>query len=60
MEKVSISELLFATDIIITAESEENLQHNVAILKTELEKTNMKIEVHKTKMTVITYQDKTH
>lgn len=45
MKPTSIPELMLANDVVVLAETEENLQHNINILNEEVTITNMKINI---------------
>lgn len=53
LQIVEISECAFADDLIVYAKNERDLQLNLNVWKTALEKRNMKINVDKTKVMVI-------
>lgn len=60
MKETQLTELMFADDMAILADSEENLQFNLDILNKELNKINMKINVDKTKSMIISSGNKVH
>lgn len=60
MEKIYISELLFADDMVIFGKSEKDLQENMNIYNLELKKKNMKINGEKTKTMVIAPDKRRH
>lgn len=49
MKNITISECVFADDIVVIANSEMMLQHNVNIWKTALQEKGMKISTYKDK-----------
>lgn len=51
---------MFTDDVAAVAESEQNLQQNIDILKDELQKVNMEINISKTKTMVISPKHKKH
>lgn len=53
------AELMFADDMAVLTQS-ENLQHDVNIIKRELLKKNMQINIRKTKSMIISNNNKTH
>lgn len=53
LEMTYITEGLFADDIVLYAENEKNLQHNITVWKKHLERAGMKINEKKTKIMVI-------
>lgn len=57
MNQVKIEELSYAEDIVITAESERNLQHNLEIFNQELKIINMKLSQENTKTILISRED---
>lgn len=60
MQRINVSEMLFADDIVLLAESEQNLQYNLNILNEEMVKKNMKININETKSMIIVVENKTH
>lgn len=54
-----ISEL-FADDMVVMAESERNLQHNINLINRELQGINMSINVNKAKSMLISLEGGTH
>ena len=60
MERIQLTELMFADDMAIVAETEKDLQYNIEILDKELSKINMKINIDKTKSMIIATENKRH
>lgn len=60
MEKVEMSELLFADDMAIVANSAKDLQQNINAMNESLKRINMKININKTKSMIISTQHQTH
>lgn len=62
METVVTNDLMFANDIVrvIAADSEENFQHNIEIVRELLEQKNKRINMEKTASIIISFNSKTH
>ena len=52
--------MLFADDMVIVAETEEKLQHNVNECQKEISAINMEININKSKTITITNEFKEH
>lgn len=53
MTQTELTEVIFADDLVIVANSEKKLQDNLKVLDNELTKLNMKINLDKTKNMII-------
>lgn len=60
MRPVKVTELCYADDMLVIAETEAALQHNMNTLNEEFKKHNMKINEKKTKSMIISVTTKTH
>lgn len=58
MEHIQISECAFADDLVVYAKNEKDLQTNLDIWKTALQKRNLKINAEKTKVMLIGKENK--
>ena len=60
MRQTQLTELMFSDDMALMADTEKDLQYNVAVMEEELAKINMKINAGKTKTMIIARTRKSH
>ena len=59
-KSIQLQDMLFTDDMVIVAETEEKLQHNVNEYQKELRAVNMEININKSKTMVIANEIKEH
>ena len=60
MRAIQLQDMLFGDDMVIVAESKEELQHNVNEYQRELSAINMEININKSKTMIISKEIKEH